>query len=212
MSKYPPIPRPEETPWGDPQLANQVLPGIWTVSTATHGGLVLSDQRQADMPDALQLTDRYYEEDCDWALVYVAYADEFLRASLRCGPDFIQLARDTTTCWHPDRMAKHTGQSNPENQSHVLKTRAAYQAAIGEFCATSAWGDWAEWVPEGKVGVLAKKLVSVDHLGRPTYENDEVFAHVDKKAYNDRGEVTPLSTIDHETIAPPESVRPKRVA
>ena len=93
-----------------------------------------------------------------------------------------------------------------------MRTREAYRAAIGEFCTTTAWGDWADWVPEGKVGVIARKVVSVNHLGRPTYADDELCALVDKDAYRERGEVTVLSDIAHTIIDPPETIRPKRIA
>lgn len=213
MAKFLPSPKPTETIWGEPIQADQVLPGIWLVTTPSHGGLVLSDQRQEEMPEALKLDERFYEEDCDWSLVYVAFETEFDASDKSCTPGFLQLAHDTAKCWHPDRMTKHTGEAVPENVSHVLKTRAAYQAAIGEYCTTSAWGDWADWVPEGKVGVVAKKLLSVSHLGWPQYETGtEICALVDKVAYENRGEVTALSRIDHEVIDMPADIRPKRIA
>nr|WP_120222436.1 hypothetical protein [Sphingopyxis sp. FD7] len=163
------------------------------------------------MPDALRLPGDAYEEDCDWSLVYLAFESEpALQKTSTAG--FLQLARDTARCWHPDRYAAHTGESVEPNQSSVLRTREAYRAAIGEFCTTTAWGDWADWVPEGKVGVIARKVLSVNHLGRPTYTDDEVCALVDKDAYRERGEVTVLSAIAHTIIDPPETIRPKRIA
>ncbi|HCB78790.1 MAG TPA: hypothetical protein DEP68_08440, partial [Erythrobacter sp.] len=106
----------------------------------------------------------------------------------------------------------HTSEPVAPNESHILRTRAAYQAAIGEFCTTSAWGDWADWVPQGKTGVIARRLTSVNHLGRPTYADDEVCALIDKDAYAQRGEVTMLASIPHEIIDPPAELRSKRVA
>ena len=49
-----PCPAPVETIWGVPDTTNQVLPGVWHVKTPSHGGYVLSDERQASMPDALR--------------------------------------------------------------------------------------------------------------------------------------------------------------
>ena len=79
-------------------------------------------------------------------------------------------------------------------------------------CTTTAWGDWADWVPKGKVGVIAKRLVSVNHLGRPTFGEDEVCALIDNDTYETRGEVTTLSSVGHEIIDAPENLRPKRLA
>ena len=211
MPSFPLSPRPDQSPWGAVQQANQIAPGIWSVTTASHGGLLLSEARSAAMPDALRLPGDAYEEDCDWSLVYLAFESELaLQKTSTAG--FLQLAKDTARCWHPDRYAAHTGECVEPNRSSVLRTREAYRAAIGEFCTTTAWGDWADWVPEGKVGVIARKVISVNHLGRPTYADEEICALVDKDAYRERGEVTVLSAIPHTIIDPPESIRPKRIA
>ena len=79
MTRFQPSPRPETTPWDAPDRADQVLPGIWRVSTPSHGGYVLSDERQAAMPEALRRDDPYYEEDVDYALVLYAFGSEFRR-------------------------------------------------------------------------------------------------------------------------------------
>lgn len=211
MSVFPATPRPVNSPWGAIQQADQLAPGIWSVMTASHGGLLLSDARQDAMPDVLRLDENAYEEDADWCLVYLAFEGE-LAQQKTCTAGFLQLARDTARCGHSDRFTAHTSETVAPNESHILRTRAAYQAAIGEFCTTSAWGDWADWVPQGKTGVIARRLTSVNHLGRPTYADDEVCALIDKDAYAQRGEVTMLASIPHEIIDPPAELRSKRVA
>jgi len=75
-------PRPRHTPWGQPQDAIERAPGIWQVSTSSHGGLILSNERAAAMPDALTAGNwiegrHHYEEDCDWSRVVVAFPAEF---------------------------------------------------------------------------------------------------------------------------------------
>lgn len=208
---FPSSPRPTISPWGKIQQADQIAPGIWSVICSDHGGILLSDLRQAAMPEALKLDEPVYEEDCDWALVVLGFEKELAGAET-CSAGFLQLAHDTAKCWHPERYSKHTGSSVAENTSHILKTRQAYIDAIGEYCTTSAWGDWAEWVPEGKTGVIARKILAVNHLGRPTYAEDELCALIDKDVYAARGEVTVLRDTPHEIIPMPESLRPKRIA
>ncbi|MDK2759422.1 MAG: hypothetical protein KYX66_22105 [Blastomonas fulva] len=178
--------------------------------TASHGGIILSDQRQAAMPPALLIDGGSYEEDCDWALPILAFSSELERQG-SCSAGFLQLARDTAKCWHPDRFSAFTGEAVEENASTILRTRKAYIAAIGEFCVTTAWGDWADWVPEGKVGVIGRQVERVDHLGRPTYGEAEVCALIAKDLYAARGEVTALRDTAHEIIPLPEALRPKRV-
>lgn len=84
-------------------------------------------------------------------------------------------------------------------------------AVIGKLSATTAWGDWADWVPDGKVGVIARQVERVDHLGRPIYGEAEVCALIAKGLYAARGEVTALRDTTHEIIPMPEDLRPKRV-
>ena len=79
MTRFQPSLRPATTPWDIPDRAEQVLPGIWRVWTPSYGGYVLSDERQAAMPDALRRDDPFYEEDVDYALVLYGFADEFRR-------------------------------------------------------------------------------------------------------------------------------------
>src|SRR3546814_16908001 len=62
--------------WCGIATADQILPGVWHVSTASHGGLILSAQRQEAMPGALRLEGIHYEEDVDWSLVYLAFEAE----------------------------------------------------------------------------------------------------------------------------------------
>jgi hypothetical protein len=64
MTCFAPSPRPSTSIWGAVQQADQLWPGIWSVMTASHGGIILSDQRQAAMPPALLIDGGSYEEDC----------------------------------------------------------------------------------------------------------------------------------------------------
>jgi hypothetical protein len=203
MPRFAHSPRPTDTCWGGVQSAHEVIPGAWIVETASHGGIVLSEERQAAMPDALRLPGREYEEDCDWALPVLAFAAEMAGSPI-AEPSWISLARDTAMCWHPDRYTAFTGEDVPENKSHVLKRRNALTAAIGKFCVTSAWGSWAAGVPEGKVGVVAYQVRSVDHLGNARYEDTPRYALVDAALYDKRDhDACLLDTLDPEILDAP---------
>ncbi len=65
------------SPWGPVQHQRIIAPGITQVSTAGHGGILLSPERQNAMPAALRRLHASYEEDCEWALVALAFPDEF---------------------------------------------------------------------------------------------------------------------------------------
>lgn len=78
---YKSTPKPRNSPWGAIQSAKQLAPGIWHVTTASHGGIGLSSERYAAMPENMKATTYssggWYEEDCDWALVAMVFPEAF---------------------------------------------------------------------------------------------------------------------------------------
>lgn len=72
-----------QTPWGHSDTATQYAPGIVFYETPNHGGFHLSHQRRAEMPKLLRQFRGYsgdpqwYEEDCDWAVVALAFPSMF---------------------------------------------------------------------------------------------------------------------------------------
>lgn len=85
---YLPPARKSETPWGAAQFVLDVLPGIKSVSTASHGGYWLDDDRLARFvavfPDFPRWSGSpaWFEEDCDWAAVAVLFPEAFTDAQL----------------------------------------------------------------------------------------------------------------------------------
>ena len=186
---------PTDTMWGAPQTAEQILPGVWEVGTSSHGGLILSPERQEAMPEALRLEQPCYEEDVDWCLVVLAFDAEY-RASGRRGAILLaDNARSSVRTWHPDRFAAFTGEPVSESESPVLRRRAAYRRHIGKYIVCSASGDWADWVPKGKVGVVARILESVDALGHPRLTGEAIQGLVDKSAYDSSRDVNGFEDI-----------------
>lgn len=73
---------PRHSPWGSIDDAAQEAPGIWWVSTPSHGGYIISQQRRNAMPEPFRSHRPYagplaYEEDCDWSCVVLAWPTEF---------------------------------------------------------------------------------------------------------------------------------------
>lgn len=72
-----------ETPWGPAQTIKELAPGILRVSTASHGGLILSQERQDQIqcmfPDFVPWLGslKYLEEDCDYVIGIAAFPDTF---------------------------------------------------------------------------------------------------------------------------------------
>ncbi len=69
------------TPWGHADCVEQVAPGIISVSTPSHGGYKVYEPYLSAMHPMLQDTFRgmkgWFEEDCDWAKVAIAYPKLF---------------------------------------------------------------------------------------------------------------------------------------
>jgi len=72
------------SPWGRVQNQKELAPGIIAVSTASHGGIWVAPDLLAKMP--IQSTayseGGFFEEDCDWALVALAFPYAFDAAAL----------------------------------------------------------------------------------------------------------------------------------
>jgi hypothetical protein len=73
-----------QTPWGTADSITKLSDGIYAVSTPSHGGLWISQDRLADIPDAAvefarkwSGSEQWWEEDCAWAFVAVAHPEAF---------------------------------------------------------------------------------------------------------------------------------------
>jgi hypothetical protein len=70
------------TPWGQSDSIREVADGIMEVSTPGHGGIWLSDERQKALPAEAGIHNwlkglAWWEEDCDWCIPYLVFADEY---------------------------------------------------------------------------------------------------------------------------------------
>ena len=60
------------TPWGPPQDIEELAEGVWRVSSASHGGLMLSRERWAEIPAEVRdsmFNATFAEEDCEQPIV-----------------------------------------------------------------------------------------------------------------------------------------------
>lgn len=100
--------RPRSSPWGCVQHIDRdgLPPGILRVSTASHGGYHLDGDRQRRLREMFPGFEPFagpgpwYEEDCDWALVVLAFAPEFgsgkVRAAVRTAEFTRRISQQTT--------------------------------------------------------------------------------------------------------------------
>jgi hypothetical protein len=83
------------TPWGLSDQSKKIAVGINFYSCARHGGFKLSEGRMNKLPEeikAIKTFERrgWYEEDCDWSLVALAFPEAFDEETLKHA---IELAR-----------------------------------------------------------------------------------------------------------------------
>lgn len=80
--------RPIQTPWGAADFATEYAPGLVLYSTPGHGGFHVSPYRLALMPEPYRSHSPFcreagwYEEDCDWAVVALAFPQFFTETEL----------------------------------------------------------------------------------------------------------------------------------
>ena len=81
------------SPWGPAQSTTQIAPGIYWISTASHGGYYISQERLADMPQKYKqlvwIKDRpnWFEEDCAWIAVVLTWPKLFSKAVVNAALD-----------------------------------------------------------------------------------------------------------------------------
>jgi hypothetical protein len=123
----------EHSPWGEVQGSEQIAHGIRQVFTAGHGGVVVSPTRMRQMPAPLADVGRrlpgragygYFEEDCDWAAVAVAFPDAYAAHFAGRDIDIAAHAVAALRDYNPDAYEAHFGRTIPAGASTVKDDRA----------------------------------------------------------------------------------------
>lgn len=154
------------TALGAVQDTHIIAPGIRSVSTASHGGILLDAARQAKMPAYMRSASwtgpGAYEEDCDWCMPALVFAAEFRADDLKAGDAEradrrAAAAESTLRNWHPECWELFYGRTLKPGESMKRDEAASKAANAGNFVTVAAWGDWHKSVPAGMVAVAACK-------------------------------------------------------
>ena len=121
------------TPWGASQGAEHIARGIVFYDTAGHGGFHLSKTRQDKMPSVLKLDEGWYEEDCDYARVIIAFPEYFTS-------DQIASAYKSLAAWAPDDYEAFTGKILKPGESYVKDRETFNETHKNDFVVISAIG------------------------------------------------------------------------
>jgi hypothetical protein len=160
-----------DSPWGPIDEQKEIAPGVVSVITPHHGGLLLSPERQAAMPAHLRLDGAAYEEDGEYNLVALGFPEEaeamgLSLASALASVDVIlrdegapvgeadakEVVAYLAHCVHLNRrpvLYPSTTELEPDNQE-----------PLPEFCFVPTIGDWIRTLKnapriEGKWPTLA---------------------------------------------------------
>lgn len=144
-----------QTPWGPAQSIDKIADGILCVSTASHGGIILSPERNAKVPDYMRDRDGHYEEDCEYAIPFVVFEAEIRAWAKANGDRIMDAAKRSLANWNPDAFEKFFGVKLTPEQSHIRREESFEAAHANDWIGLAAWGDWAVGVPAGMVGVFA---------------------------------------------------------
>lgn len=139
---------PVSTPWGKPQSCNELAEGILSISTAGHGGFKLDRKHNAQVNALWRKAGGWYEEDCEWAIVAITFPKLFNESQM-------QQAVYSLKNWHPVVYTQITGIPVLLEESFSLREEAFAKASVGQYVSNSAFGAWANGVPEGFVAVYA---------------------------------------------------------
>ncbi len=117
------------TPWGMSDRSEKIAPGIVWYSTPSHGGYHLSPGRQQEMPRELtesgssRRAEGWYEEDCDWCLVVVAFASLF-------DADKYSQAKECMRNWLPNRYEAYFREALKPEDSYMRRAQLEAKAII----------------------------------------------------------------------------------
>ena len=140
---------------------NTLPAGIRYHSTPGHGYLKISQERldymKANTP-ALLTPNGYYhgypsntfEEDLEYCRVILAFPGEFTLTD-------VKLAVRTFRDYNPIIYSAHTGRPVKPEHSFKLRQMDHVQKNQENYLTIGAMGDWHKSVPEGYVGLTAKK-------------------------------------------------------
>jgi hypothetical protein len=151
------------TPWGESDHTIKLARGVVWVNTPSHGGflfthaaaekLLTEQARNAAEPWRNGFA---FEEDCKAAIVIYEHPE--YDEKLRPGPDWDgkTWAYGVISRWDADYLLARGIVPNAEGYACFLQDREEerLRAEHSPDLIVSASGDWAEWVPKGRVGVI----------------------------------------------------------
>jgi hypothetical protein len=174
---------PTQTPWGVADHREELIPGIVFVGTPSHGGYWISAQRKKEMPEVLRTKSGWYEEDCDWALVYLAFADDIERIKPDIYAKRYQAAVETVKSWNPEAYEAFFNTVIPPGESYIKDKETFLRDNEGKLAVFAAVG-----VDNGMVKVCAGAIDPKSRDFRRIDTQSKLEFLVPKADYDQRGQ------------------------
>jgi hypothetical protein len=129
---------------------------MWFVSTASHGGIKVTRALNAQIPEYMRCEGGWYEEDCDWSIPALVFADtitsDSLKKSIADGS-----ARSTLLSYRPEAFEKFTGEVVYPGMSYARDQEIFERDNKDNWVVIAAYGSWHAQVPKGFVGVTCTR-------------------------------------------------------
>ena len=128
------------TPWGGAQHVTPIAPGFVSVSTAGHGGVKLSRERNSLIPTALRNSNGWYEEDCEINIPLHYFPEAWARLPhVTASVDELTTSTDQAIKdWFPDKWEAANGRELEPGESQQKDRLLWTTAHENHFVVTSA--------------------------------------------------------------------------
>lgn len=141
------------TPWGFSQDSHTIAPGIVRHDTPSHGGYSLSPDRLAEMPAALRAFppfagEGWYEEDCDWAVVVLAFPLAFSHRQIAAAVRMVRGWNKIASAW----LDTPEGRVVADIEARWVEAMGAARMYESGCAGTSGRGWSVSWRPIGHNG------------------------------------------------------------
>ena len=180
------------TPWGPSQDSEKIASGIMWYSTAGHGGVHLSPSRNALVPAYMRSEGGWYEEDCEWCIPALVFADEWqaYENKLTWKNDrtaWRKHAEDTMRNWLPYAYEAFFNVKLQPGQSRVKDEKDWWEAHKHEMIVVSAVCDSNYVTEDGKECVMVTACIGGRHHKTGQYCGELRQFIVPRDEYDNRG-------------------------
>lgn len=160
---------PTWTPWGQPQYceANIRNDGLVSISTASHGGLYLAPSLWDAFCALMSYRprhDQFFEEDCEWAAVALAFPALFTDAD-------IYNAVRTAECWLKIPIPETAASIRDRFHAHLVQTGTWERGG----CSTAGSADWRVFMRR-VADDMARVVLMRDYPSQQFYAAEDVEA------------------------------------